>query len=151
MIGAKLVMGITAINRSVSSVPWKTYLVAAGILGTLALFILGWAYPTFPGDEGTISRLQAHRTGWLDDAALGFAKLGSVWVFLPAAGVLIGSLLFTLRYADVVVVVAGLAILGIGAGVKLLVDRPRPEYQILGPVQTGPSFPSVMHFSLSYL
>ena len=123
-------IGPAAINRSVRGVSWKTCLITAGILGTLTLFILAWAHPTFPGDEGAILRFQAHRTGWLDHAVSGLANLGLFWVFLPAAAVLSGGLLVARRYADVVMVVASLARLGIGAGLKLLVDRTRPEYQI---------------------
>ncbi|MCH8989721.1 MAG: phosphatase PAP2 family protein [Chloroflexi bacterium] len=135
-------MVATVINRSITGVSWKSGLLAAGILGTLALFILAWAYPTFPGDEAAILRFQALRTGWLDDVSVGFAKLGQVWVFLPAALVLFGGLLIVRRYADAALAVACLSVFGTGSGLKLLVDRPRPEYQLFDPLQTNPSFPS---------
>ena len=131
-----------AIDRSIRCVSGKTCLLTAGVLGTLTLYILAWAYPTFPGDEGAILRFQALRTGWLDDAAVGFANLGLFWVFLPAAAVLVGCLLLARRYADVAMVVAGLVAIGIGNGLKLLVDRPRPEYHLVGPLQSDLSFPS---------
>ena len=130
------------INGTIFGVSGKSCLVTAGILGTLALYILAWAYPTFPGDEGALVRLQAFRTDWLDSAALGFAKLGLFWVFVPASVFLIGYLLLTRRFPDAVMLLAGLVVIGIGNGLKSLVDRPRPEYQIFESLHSGLSFPS---------
>ena len=135
-------MEATRINRPFSGISWKPYLLAAGTLGTLVLYILAWAYPTFPGDEGALVRFQALRSGWLDDTAIGFANLGLAWVFLPAAAVLIGCLLLARRYADIAMVFGGLFVIGIGNGLKILVDRPRPEYQFVESWQSGLSFPS---------
>ena len=135
-------MEVSAINRPFSGISWKSYLLAAGTLATLALYILAWAYPTFPGDEGALVRFQAFRTGWLDDTAIGFANLGLSWVFLPAAGILMGSLLIARRYADAAMVIGGLCVVGLGHGLKIIVDRPRPEYQFVDSLQSGLSFPS---------
>ena len=135
-------MQATAANRPLSSVPWKPLLLALGTLATLALYILAWAFPTFPGDEGALMRLQALRSGWLDDAAIWFANLGLLWVFMPAAAVLMGCLVLARRYADAAMIFGGLAVIGIGNSLKLVVDRPRPEYQIVDPLQSGLSFPS---------
>ena len=87
-------------------------------------------------------RFQAFRSGWLDATAIWFANIGSLWVFMPAAAVLMGCLVFARRYADTAMVFASLAVIGIGNGLKLIVDRPRPEYQIVEPLQSGLSFPS---------
>lgn len=135
-------MQATAINRAPSGVPWKPYLLALGTLATLAFYILAWAFPTFPGDEGALVRLQALRSGWLDDTAIWFANLGLLWVFMPAVAVLIGCLVLARRYADAAMVFGGLAVIGIGHGLKIIVDRPRPEYQIIEPLQSSLSFPS---------
>ena len=135
-------MEATRINRPFSGISWKPYLLAAGTVGTLVLYILAWAYPTFPGDEGALVRIQALRSGWLDDTAIGFANLGLAWVFLPAAAVLIGCLLLARRYADIAMVFGGLFVIGIGNGLKILVDRPRPEYQFVDSLQSGLGFPS---------
>jgi len=118
-----------------------------GILATLALYFLAWTYPTFPGDEAALIQFQALRTGWLDDMAIddmaiGLSNLGSLWVFLPAAAVLIVFLFFARRYADIGLVFSGLMIVGLGNRLKLLVDRPRPDYQIIEPFASGLSFPS---------
>ncbi|MED5405763.1 MAG: hypothetical protein VX484_07255, partial [Chloroflexota bacterium] len=65
--------------------------------------------------------------------AIGLSNLGSLWVFLPAAAVLIVFLFFARRYADIGLVFSGLMIVGLGNRLKLLVDRPRPDYQIIEP------------------
>ena len=87
-------------------------------------------------------RFQALRSGWLDDTAIWFANLGLLSVFMPAAAVLMGCLVLARRYADAAMVFGGLAVIGIGHGLKIIVDRPRPEYQIVDPLQSGLSFPS---------
>jgi undecaprenyl-diphosphatase len=87
-------------------------------------------------------RLQALRSGWLDDTAIWFANLGLLWVFMPAAAALMGCLVLARRYADAAMIFGGLAFIGIGNGLKLVVDRPRPEYQIVDPLHSGLSFPS---------
>jgi len=135
-------MQATAINRPLSGVPWKPILLALGTLTTLTLYILAWAFPTFPGDKGALMRLQALRSGWLDDTAIWFANLGLLWVFMPAAAVLMGCLVLARRYADTAMIFGGLAVIAIGNGLKVIVDRPRPDYQILEPLQSGLSFPS---------
>ena len=129
-------------NGNIRGVSGKSWLLIAGTLGTSALFILAWVYPTFPGDEGALVRLQALRTDWLDSTALGLAKLGLLWVFVPAAAVLIGCLMLIRRYVDAGMVLAGLVLIGVGNGLKLLVDRPRPGYNLFDSVQSSLSFPS---------
>ncbi|MCI0843775.1 MAG: phosphatase PAP2 family protein [Chloroflexi bacterium] len=131
-----------AVNRPLFSIPIRPYILAIGVLATLTLYILAWAYPTFPGDEGALMRIQALRSGSLDDMAIWFANLGLLWVFMPAAVALMGCLAIARRYADVVMIIGGLAVIGIGQGLKTLVDRPRPEYYLLDTVPSGLSFPS---------
>ena len=142
MAGVVFVMEATAVNRPFPGISWKAYLLAAGILGTLVLYILAWAYPTFPGDEGALIRIQALRSSWLDDTAMGFSNLGITWVFIPGVAALVGGLALARRYADAAMVLGGLAVVGIGHGLKTLVDRPRPDYYILESLPSGRSFPS---------
>jgi undecaprenyl-diphosphatase len=78
----------------------------------------------------------------LDNTSIWLANLGLLVVFMPAAVVLMGCLAIARRYADVAMVFGGLAVVGLGSGLKLLVDRPRPEYQIIEPLESGLSFPS---------
>jgi len=131
-----------AINRDSLGTIWKPYLLAAGVIGTLLLYILAWAYLTFPGDESALVHFQTLRTGWLDDPSIWFANLGLLSVFMPAAVILMGCLAIARRYADIAMVFGGLAVVGLGLGLKVLVDRPRPEYRIIEPVESGLSFPS---------
>lgn len=135
-------MQILDMNRTICGVSGKSCLLIAGILGTLALYILAWAYPTFPGDEGALVRFQALHTGWLDSTAMAFANMGLFWVVVPVVMVLTGCLILARRYADACMIVAAGLMIGIGDGLKLVVDRPRPDYQLLGPFQSGLSFPS---------
>ena len=115
------------------------------IVGTLAiivLYCLAWAYPTFPGDEATLIRLQSFRREWLDAMAVIFDNLGSLWTVLPSVVVLTVFLFLTRRYADVGLFMGGLVFVGMGKVLKLLVERPRPDYQIIEPFASGFSFPS---------
>jgi undecaprenyl-diphosphatase len=129
-------------RRFISRATVRTWTLVAGIPATSALYVLAWAYPTFPGDEAALVRFQALRTSWLDGIAIGFANLGALWVFLPAVAVLIVFLFLTRRYADIGLVFGGFMVVGLGYGLKLLVDRPRPGYQIIEPFSSGLSFPS---------
>ena len=129
-------------NRLPRNITGKTWLLIAGVLGTICLFILAWAYPTFPGDENVLLRFQSLRSGWLDDIAKGFDNFGVVSVIMPATAFLMALLLVARRYADVVMVFAGLVLIGMGNWIKVLVGRPRPDYQIFDPIESSLSFPS---------
>ena len=135
-------MEIISSTRNLRGVSGRTYLLILGMLATLALYCLAWAYPTFPGDESALVKFQGLRSGWLDGTAIWFANLGLLWVFIPAVAVLMGCLVLARRYADTAMIFAGLAVIGIGNGLKIIVGRPRPEYQIVDPLQSGLSFPS---------
>jgi undecaprenyl-diphosphatase len=132
---------ITA-NLVISKATARMWSLIVGIPATFALYYLAWTYPMFPGDEAALIRFQALRTDWLDDTAIVLANLGSLWVFMPAVAVLIVSLFFARRYADIGLVFSGLMVVGLGNRLKLLVDRPRPDYQIIEPFASGLSFPS---------
>jgi hypothetical protein len=93
-------MEATLISQPFSGIPWKPYFLAIGTLATLAIYVLAWAYPTFPGDEGALLQFQAMRNGWLDDMTIWLANLGLIWVFLPAAAALLIGLTLIRRYAD---------------------------------------------------
>ena len=135
-------IGMFGLNRLPRNIMGKTWLLIAGVLGTICLFILAWAYPTFPGDENVLLRFQSLRSGWLDDIAKGFDNFGVVSVIMPATVFLMALLLVARRYADVVMVFAGLALIGMGNWIKVLVGRPRPDYQIFDPIESSLSFPS---------
>ena len=120
----------------------RTWFLIVGTLATIALYFLAWAYPTFPGDEVTLIRLQSFRSEWLNETAVIFENLGSLWIILPGVVVLTVFLFLTRRYADVGLFTGGLVVVGMGKVIKLLVERPRPDYQIIEPIASGFSFPS---------
>lgn len=104
----------TSISRPFSGTSWKPYFLDIGTLATLTIYVLAWAYPTFPGDEHALLQFHAMRNGWLDDMAIWLANLGLVWVFLPAAVALLTGLTLTRRYADAAMLMGGLAVIGTG-------------------------------------
>ena len=59
----------------------RTWVLIVGILATIILYFLAWAYPTFPGDEATLIRLQSFRNEWLDETAVIFENLGALGCF----------------------------------------------------------------------
>ena len=132
----------TSISRPFSGISWKPYFLAIGTLATLTIYVLAWAYPTFPGDEHALLQFHAMRNGWLDDMAIWLANLGLVWVFLPAAVALLTGLTLTRRYADAAMLMGGLAVIGTGNGLKVIVDRPRPDNALLESSLSSLSFPS---------
>jgi len=135
-------MAAIVTNSYFRNVTGKPGLLAFGAMATLALYILAWAYPTFPGDEWILVGIQSFRSGWLDETAKWFASFGLFWVFMPSAGVLMVSLLLLRRYADVSMLFVSLMIIGAVNALKLIVDRPRPDHQIFEPVESSLSFPS---------
>ena len=82
------------------------------------------------------------RNDWLDYMAIWLANLGLVWVFLPAAVALLTGLTLTRRYADAAMLMGGLAVIGTGDGLGVIVDRPRLDYALLESLPFNPSFPS---------
>ena len=132
----------TSISRPFSGISWKPYFLAIGTLATLTIYVLAWAYPTFRGYEDAFLQFHAMRNGWLDDMAIWLANLGLVWVFLPAAVALLTGLTLTRRYADAAMLMGGLAVIGTGNGLKVIVDRPWPDNALLESSPSSLSFPS---------
>jgi undecaprenyl-diphosphatase len=85
---------------------------------------------------------QGWRTEALDAAALAASALGWWPVSLVLVGAAAGALLRAGRRRDALTVLLTLAAVGAGHGIKLLVQRPRPELLVIGPAPTGYSFPS---------
>ena len=122
--------------------PWRQCSLAVGVLVTLALFYLAWAFPTFPGDRQALLDFQSLQADWLDAAALAVSRFG--WAPL-AMGLVLGAaaaLWLLRRRADALMMLLSLPPLAAGNALKRLVDRPRPDYLLLGPVPDDASFPS---------
>ena len=76
------------------------------------------------------------RNDWLGDMAIWLANLGLVWDFLSASVAVLIGLTLTRRYVD-----GGLAVIETGDGLKVIVDRPRPDYVLLESLPSSLSFP----------
>ena len=121
---------------------WVPYCLAATSLVTLILFLLARLYRTFPGDQGALLQFQSLQSGWLDASAVAVSALGWDLVVL---GTVLGFGLFLLllgRRADALMVVLSLIPMLIGEELKEVIERPRPDYLLAGPVPTTFSFPS---------
>jgi len=114
--------------------------VASFVLVSYTVIVSGDAGPT-PGDLTAFDVVGSLQTAWLVDVAKVVTDLGSLAVVLPLAIVCALALAAGRRWAELCVLVAGLAIVIVGVHeLKAAVDRPRPEG---GLVDTeGSSFPS---------
>jgi len=82
------------------------------------------------------------RNDWLGDMAIWLAKLGLVWDFLSASVAVLTGLTLTRRYADAAMLMGGLAVIETGDGLKIIVDRPRPDYVLLESLPSNLSSPA---------
>jgi len=102
--------------------------------------VSGDAGPT-PGDQTAIDVVEALRTGWLVDVAKLVTGLGAGALVYSLAAVCAAALAARRRWAELGVLIAGLAIVYLGVHeLKDAVDRPRPEGGLVG--ASGSSFPS---------
>ena len=126
----------------ISRAPVKWCCLAVAVLVTAAVFVLAWAFPTFPGDRGAMQGLLDNRAGWLDTAALAVTSPGG-WM---AALVMMAGLLIFLqargrRVDAFIVLLSGVPLLA-GLLLKELVGRARPDLWLTGSEPSGMSFPS---------
>ncbi len=121
---------------------WKPCCLGVWLLVTVALFGLASAFPKFPGDERALVEFQGLQSSWLDNAAVAVSSLGMIYVFLPIVAVLVTILVLKDRRADAFLVGLSLVPIALNLGLKAVVDRPRPDFHIVGPHVSGLSFPS---------
>ena len=121
---------------------WKTWWFLTGVILTVALFVLAWVYPRFPGDERVLLAVQRWQTDWLDTVVLALTMLGDWVVALPLLGLVILGLILTHRRADALVVTVSVVPMGLGHLFKMIVGRARPDHFIAGADASGLSFPS---------
>lgn len=94
-----------------------------------------------PGDTTAIDLADRLRAGWLVDVAKAVTALGAGALVYSLAAVCAGALVARRRWAELGVLVAGLAIVYLGVHeLKLAVDRPRPQGGLV--TTEGSSFPS---------
>jgi undecaprenyl-diphosphatase len=123
-------------------VPWKVFGLAGVFLLTSVMFVLAGVYDSFPGDEPVLVQIQELRTGWLDATALALDTIGGQPFAVGSIFAVAAGLMLLRRPADAVIVLLSLALLFIGHELKQVVDRPRPEYVLLGLEPESPGFPS---------
>ena len=114
--------------------------VASFVLVAYTVIVSGEPGPT-PGDETAFDVVDSLQAGWLVDVAKAITALGPSAVVLPLALLCAGLLGVRNRWAEVGVLVAGMAIIVVGVHeLKVAVDRPRPAGGLVE--TTGSSFPS---------
>ena len=123
-------------------VSWKIYGVAGVFLLTLGMFVLAGVFASFPGDETALVQVQGLQTGWLDTAALALDTIGGEPIALVLVVVAAVGLMILRRPTDALIVILSLIPLLIGHELKDIVDRPRPDYHLLGLEPQSSSFPS---------
>lgn len=126
----------------VDKLPWKQLSLVVGVLLTLALFYLAWVFPTFPGDEPALLKLQSLQTGWLDSASLALFRLGRFPVAAVTILAVVGLLWLLRHRADGSMVLLSVVPMLVGQALKSLVNRPRPDHLLLGTMPSSMSFPS---------
>lgn len=112
------------------------------LLVTMAVFPLAWAYPTFPGDERALMEVQGLQSDWLDQVALAVSSLGLVPVSITLVLAVSGFLFFLRHRLDALIILLSLVPIVAGNGLKVIVERPRPDYLLAGAAPHGLSFPS---------
>ena len=120
----------------------KPYLVAGGLLLTLAMFILAWAFSTFPGDREALRGFQDNQSGWLDAAALAVTSLGGWAVaIVMMLGMVVYFAICRRRIDALIALLSGAPVL-VGFFLKEAVGRARPEFFLTGAEPSSLSFPS---------
>ncbi|MBW8059412.1 MAG: phosphatase PAP2 family protein [Solirubrobacterales bacterium] len=114
--------------------------VAGFVLVSYTAIVSGDAGPT-PGDVTALEIASTLQTGWLVDVVKVVTDLGAGAVVWALAVVCAALLAARRRWAELGVLVAGMAILTLGVHeLKDAVDRPRPDGGLVA--AAGPSFPS---------
>jgi membrane protein DedA with SNARE-associated domain/membrane-associated phospholipid phosphatase len=114
--------------------------VSSFVLVAYTVIVSGDAGPT-PGDMTAFDVAGSLQTEWLVDVAKVVTDLGSAAFVFPLATVCAAALIARRRWAELGVLVAGLAITYVGVHeLKHAVDRPRPEGGLV--TAAGSSFPS---------
>ena len=121
---------------------WKPWNAGTVVFLTIVLLVLARLFPVFPGDEAALLRFQEFQTQGLTAVAVAVSFLGSTPMVMGLVAAATAGLLLMRRWADAVVVCLSLVPMALGNELKLLVDRPRPEYLLVGTPPTSLSFPS---------
>ncbi|PKB80250.1 MAG: hypothetical protein BZY88_09165 [SAR202 cluster bacterium Io17-Chloro-G9] len=121
---------------------WRFWVFLTGLSLTVAMFILAWVYPKFPGDDQALRGIQSLQLSWLDGAAQALDVLGELPLVLGLVTGLTLALVVLRRRADAVMVVATLFFMAAGQSLKPVVGRARPDHMLAGAESAGFGFPS---------
>ncbi len=114
--------------------------VAGFVLVAYTVIVSGDPGPT-PGDVTAMNLAESLRTAWLVDVAKVVTVLGSAAFTWPLAAICAAALAARRRWAELGVLLAGMAIIVLGIhDLKAVVERPRPSGGVTG--FSGSSFPS---------
>ena len=106
---------------------------------TFAIFILAAAFPKFPGDQWALLEFQEFQASWLTASSQGLSYLGGTITAAAVSLAAIIALWLTNRRTDSLMALLGGLLIVAGISMKLLIDRPRPDYFL---VASGPHFSS---------
>ncbi len=123
-------------------------------LGLIVSLLLGWAFgailedvlarePLTLLDRTVAQTLHDHAIPWVTSIMIVLTALGSAWVLVPASLAVGAYLVARRRWGDALVLVtatSGAAMLNVA--LKLLIQRPRPDFLVPLVEETGYSFPS---------
>ena len=119
----------------------QIYILAA-LVSIGALSFLAARYDTFPGDMDVLTKLQGLRSGRLDTAAVWVTSLTTLRVAIVSVFALSFLLWYFHRRGDAMICLMLFIPQGFGYGLKMLVDRPRPDFALLTSPPGSPAFPS---------
>ena len=122
----------------------KGWMVYALLAAAVALSLLARFHESFPGDVPLLRWVQSWEhpvtTAFMETTSL----IGRSWAIFGLAGVVTSALFVVHRRREGLAAVATLAILALNPLLQLLVDRPRPPADLVGPAAHlgGHGFPS---------
>ena len=125
-----------------SNISPRRLAIPTGLVLFGAVSYLAARFDTFPGDQGALTRFQALRSGWLDEAAEAVTFLANAPAVVISIVTLVVVLWWLKRRRDALIALLIYVPEGLALGVKELVGRPRPEFSLLDHAVATPSFPS---------
>lgn len=123
-------------------------------LGLVVSLLLGWAFgailedvlardPLTLLDRTVAQTLHDHAIPWVTSVMIAVTALGSAWTLVPVSLVVGAVLVARRRWGEALVLVTATSGAGVlNAALKLLIERPRPDFLVPLIDVTGYSFPS---------
>ncbi len=120
---------------------WILYLL---LVASITISVFARFCETFLGDVWVIERMQDYQSSALTHFMKGISLIGKSEIMLTLATALAGSLITFRQYREGFTAVGGLVIMLFLPLFKLIIDRPRPDADLVGMVghNVDPGFPS---------